>query len=101
MRSAPTRSEALLWQHLRGSRLGVPFRRQVVLGRYIADFVAPKARLVVEVDGEYHARRAPADARRDAALARLGYRVLRLSAEMVERDIQAALALVRLALAGG
>ena len=50
MRHAPTASEAALWRRLRGRRLGVQFRRQVVLGRYIVDFVAPKARLVVEVD---------------------------------------------------
>jgi very-short-patch-repair endonuclease len=77
MRAAPTLSEARLWHHLAGSRLlGVSFRRQVVIGPYIVDFLAPAARLVVEVDGAYHARRSRADARRDARLAVLGYRVL-------------------------
>jgi hypothetical protein len=48
--------ERALWRELRGGRLGVPFRRQVVLGNpYIADFVAPALRLVVEVDGDIHA----------------------------------------------
>ena len=32
MRSAPTTTEALLWQALRGSQLGVGFRRQFVIG---------------------------------------------------------------------
>jgi hypothetical protein len=33
--------ERLLWQEVGGSQLGVPFRRQVVLGnRYIADLSA-------------------------------------------------------------
>jgi hypothetical protein len=49
----------------------------VVLGRYIADFLAPSAKLIVEVDGSHHARRVSADARRDEALRRAGYRVLR------------------------
>ena len=40
MRAAPTLSEARLWAHLSGSQLGVAFRRQVVLGEYIVDFVA-------------------------------------------------------------
>jgi hypothetical protein len=54
-RAAPTTTtEALLWEALRAEKLGVRFRRQVVLGRYIADFVAPRAKLVVEVDGEVH-----------------------------------------------
>jgi very-short-patch-repair endonuclease len=33
--------------------VGVERRRQVVIGRFIADFVAPSARLIVEVDGGY------------------------------------------------
>jgi very-short-patch-repair endonuclease len=41
-RAAPTTTEALLWEALRAEKLGVRFRRQVVLGRYIADFVAPR-----------------------------------------------------------
>src|SRR5688572_10457562 len=63
---APTLSEARLWSQLAGRRLGVAFRRQVVIGQYIVDFLAPAPRLVVEVDGAYHARRSRVDARRDA-----------------------------------
>jgi hypothetical protein len=41
MRLSPTTSEWVLWQAIRGRRLGVQFRRQVPLGgRYIADFFA-------------------------------------------------------------
>ena len=101
MRGAPTTTEQLLWQELRGSRLGVAFRRQVpIAGRYIADFVAPCVRLVVEVDGGYHAGRARADARRDRVLAKLGYRVLHLPAELVMHHMPEALGLVRAALQG-
>ena len=91
MRHGPTASEARLFEALRGGRLGVSFRRQVpVLGRFIADFLAPEVRLVVEVDGLYHTRRSPADARRDRALQRAGYRVLRLDAQLVALDMDAA-----------
>jgi very-short-patch-repair endonuclease len=77
----------------------VSFRRQVPLGnRFIVDFLAPRARLVVEVDGGYHARRCAADARRDAKLRRLGYRVLRLPAALVRNHLTAAVELVRAAL---
>jgi very-short-patch-repair endonuclease len=100
MRAAGTTSEAQLWQALRANRLGTAFRRQVIVGRYIVDFLAPAARLVVEVDGGYHASRARADERRDRELRRLGYRVLRLQNELVLRDLEAALENVRLALAG-
>jgi very-short-patch-repair endonuclease len=76
----------------------VAFRRQVVIGRTIVDFVAPRARLVIEVDGAHHRLRRAADARRDAKLARLGYRVLRLEAELVMRRLPVALARLREAL---
>jgi very-short-patch-repair endonuclease len=50
-------AEAALWAQLKNRQLGVVFRRQVVvLGRYIADFLAPAVKLIVEVDGGYHAR---------------------------------------------
>ncbi len=100
MRAAPTSTEALLWSRLSGSQLGVGFRRQLVIGDFIADFAAPSRRLVVEVDGGYHARRADADARRDRALVRLGWRVVRVPAGLVARDLDAAVAIVVAALAG-
>lgn len=98
MRRAPTTTEALLWEQLRGSRLGVGFRRQVIIGRFIVDFAAPSARLVVEVDGGYHAARGKADARRDWQLEQLGWRVVRLEAGLVQQQLGEALALVRAAL---
>lgn len=102
MRHAPTASEEALWRHLSGRQLGVSFRRQVPLaGRYIADFYAAAARLVVEVDGASHRTRATADARGDRVLARLGYRVLRLPAHLVLEQPLAAVARVRAALASG
>jgi very-short-patch-repair endonuclease len=98
--AAATPSEELLWQKLRGRQLGVSFKRQVPLGgRFIVDFWASGAKLVVEVDGPYHARHAAVDGSRDRALARLGYRVLRLDAELVVRDVAGALALIRATLA--
>jgi len=99
MRSALTPSEALLWRALRGKQLGVVFRRQVVVGGFIADFAAPAARLIVEVDGGVHAERRGGDARRDEKLRRLGYRVLRLEAALVLRRLPEAVALVRAAVA--
>jgi very-short-patch-repair endonuclease len=70
-------------------------RRRVPLGgRYIADFLAPSARLVVEVDGKCHANRQSADGRRDRRLDRLGYRVLRLPAVLIMRELEVALARV-------
>jgi very-short-patch-repair endonuclease len=98
MRQGPTESEARLWRALRSSQLGIAFRRQVPLLGFIADFYAPSVRLIVEVDGGDHARRVTADARRDRKLARAGYSVVRLRAELVMRDLSAAVLAVRHAL---
>jgi len=49
------------------------------------------SRLVVEVDGAYHAERVRADAKRDAVMARTGYRVLRVEAEIVLLEVETAL----------
>jgi very-short-patch-repair endonuclease len=49
--------------------------------------------------GAYHARRRAADARRDRVLARLGYRVLRLEAELVLEHPEQAVARIVAALA--
>jgi very-short-patch-repair endonuclease len=54
--------------------------------------------LVVEVDGRYHARRRLADARRDRDLKRMGNRVLRLEAALVERHLGEAVGRIRGAL---
>jgi len=101
MRAALTPSEQRLWLVIRGGVLGVWFRRQVPLGRFIGDFVAASARLIVEVDGGYHARRRAADARRERALQRLGYRVLRLDAELVNQQLSEAVAQICAALRRG
>lgn len=102
MRLSPTPSEHALFLALRGKRLGVSFKRQVpLLGRFIVDLYASKSRLVVEVDGSAHDARVRQDAVRDRALRRRGYRVLRVRAELVMRDIGAAVELVRAAVAAG
>ena len=96
MRHHPTASEHRLWQALSGGR--ARFRRQVVIGEHIVDFAAKQRRLIVEVDGGYHDARVRADARRDRALRRAGYRVLRLPAALVMADLAAAVECVREAL---
>ena len=78
MRRDPSDAEQVLWRHLRARQLaGYKFRRQVVIGRYIVDFVCIDAGLIVEADGGQHAEHAAYDARRSADLAARGYRVLR------------------------
>ena len=63
---------------LRAKRfVGFKFRRQEPIGRYIADFVCFKARLIVELDGSQHLDQSEHDAVRDAWLQSQGFVVLR------------------------
>jgi very-short-patch-repair endonuclease len=58
MRRKPTDAEKKLWHLLRDRRFaGVKFRRQVPIGRYIADFVCLRRKLIVEADGGQHCER--------------------------------------------
>lgn len=80
LRTHPTDAELHLWYRLRRKQiLGVQFYRQKPIGNYIADFYAPAAKLVVELDGSRHLElgQAKHDAQRTRALEQQGLKVLR------------------------
>ncbi|WP_367113602.1 endonuclease domain-containing protein [uncultured Sphingomonas sp.] len=80
MRREAGEPETRLWLALRAERLnGIKFRRQKVIGRYIADFAARDPMLVVEVDGDTHGGREDYDAKRTRFFEEQGYRVIRFS----------------------
>jgi very-short-patch-repair endonuclease len=86
LRANLTDAEQRLWARLRRKQvLGVQFYRQKPIGNYMADFYAPAARLVVEVDGSQHFEppQAEHDRRRTAYLKELGLRVLRYTDRQV------------------
>ncbi len=99
-RSVPTRAERLLWEALRGDKLGAQFRRQHVLGKYIADFVSLDSRLVVEVDGLIHQlpENIEADAVRTDWFNSIGFRVIRFTNEEVLDALPGVLSRIRQAL---
>jgi len=81
-RSKPTQAEDILWQILKGKKLdGFKFRRQHIIGRYIADFVCLSQSLIIEVDGLIH--QTPdniiSDAERTEELNTYGFEVIRFS----------------------
>ncbi|MEQ1678726.1 MAG: DUF559 domain-containing protein, partial [Chitinophagaceae bacterium] len=85
-RSNPTEAEKLLWKWLKGRKIGgYKFRRQHIIGSYIADFVCLPEKLIIEVDGLIH--QVPEnqinDAERTAALNRLGFDVIRFTNDQV------------------
>ena len=91
LRKSMSLPENMLWQRLRGSQLGMKFRRQHPIGPYVADFFCSAARLVIEIDGEAHNRgEAPQrDSVRDKFMVERGLTVLRISAADVLRDANA------------
>ena len=90
-RKQPTRSEKILWQHLRGRKLAnVKFRRQQNIGPFVVDFCAPSLRLIIEVDGPAHdaLEEQQRDAERQRLIERLGFRFVRVRAHDVEHDTE-------------
>lgn len=92
LRKNVTDSERALWARLRNKQLlGVQFYRQKPIGEHIVDFYAPKAKLVVEVDGSQHMQgdNAQKDRSRDEYLASLGLMVLRFNSREVLEESDA------------
>jgi very-short-patch-repair endonuclease len=97
-----TDSELSLWRRLRGQQLaGVQFYRQKPIGDYIVDFYAPKAKLVIEIDGSQHleAPQVAKDRERDEYLGRLGLTVLRINGRQVLKETEAVMELIYQAIA--
>ena len=78
MRANPTPAEQRLWHALRARRFEhFKFRRQVVIGPYIADFgCRTPMMLIIEVDGDSHDYQGQYDERRTGYLQGFGYRVI-------------------------
>ena len=98
LRGRMTPEEHVIWQELRGNRLGAHFRRQQVLAPYIVDFYCHAARLVVEIDGSPHREQQGYDKMRDDYFRRCGIRVLRVSNASVRNDLASVIAAIRAAL---
>ena len=96
LRKQPTEAEKRLWYFLHKKQLdGLRFKRQEAIGQYVADFVCPALKLVVEVDGGQHGIKVEKDAARTAWLESQGYSVIRFWNNEVMDNIEGVLATVR------
>jgi len=96
-RHDPTDSERRIWGCLRNHRMcGLHFRRQVVIGPFIADFYCHAIRLVVEIDGSIHLSRKEMDAERDKYFDALGILTLRIPNESINKEINQAMEIIRM-----
>jgi very-short-patch-repair endonuclease len=97
MRREPTGPEVRLWRALSHSQLGgYKFRRQAVIGSWIADFLCPQKGLIVEVDGDTHD--VDTDRRRDAALHAKGFIVVHVTNNDVMHNLDGVLQTILAAL---
>ena len=87
LRKNMTKEEKHLWfDFLRNHP--IKFSRQKVLGRYIADFYSPQAKLVIELDGSGHFSEEGElyDQERTAFLETYGLKVIRFSNLEIHRN---------------
>jgi len=97
LRKSMPDGERLLWSRLRKKQiLGVQFYRQKPIGNYIVDFYAPKAKLVVEVDGSQHleAKHIEMDKRRDSYLTEQGLCVLRFNNLQIFQELDSVIEVI-------
>ena len=96
-----TMAEKKLWGYLRkGRTMGVKFRRQHPISRFISDFYCHQAKLVIEIDGGYHYEKeqAESDKGRQVELENLGLMVIRFRNEEITENVEDVLSRIRIVL---
>ena len=81
--------------------MGLKFKRQCPIGRYIVDFVCKEHDLIIEIDGGHHQEQQASDLSRTEWLNSNGYSVVRYWNNDVLEDIDSVLESIRLALEAG
>ena len=100
MRKFATEAESILWEYLRAKQLGKSFKRQHIIGDYIADFVCLESGLIVELDGGYHQlpEQQMNDELRTEWLEKHGFRVIRFKNEELLTNIDHCLEIIKASL---
>ncbi len=91
LRRYETEAEKRLWARLcRNQLLGLKFRRQHPINRFIVDFYCVKIKLVIEVDGNIHEipENKVYDIGRSQILNDFGIKVIRFTNEEIIEDIE-------------
>ena len=101
LRNNTTDAENLLWSRLRRRQLcDIQFYRQKPIGNFIVDFYAPKALLVIEVDGGQHYEEihVQQDQMRDAYLKNQNLKVLRFNNLEVSQSLDSVIEVIKIPL---
>jgi len=100
LRKEPTPAERKLWAIIRNDQLGVNFRRQHAIGKYIPDFVCIEKKLIIELDGSQHLEQEEYD-KETKCLNLLGYKVVRFWNNEVTNNIDGVILAILHALEDG
>ena len=95
MRGNPTNAEKILWDKLNNKQLGVKFRQQHIVNKFIVDFCSIEKALIIEVDGEIHEKQKEADKQRTKILENEGYTVIRFTNEEVLNSLDSVLSKIK------
>ncbi len=94
LRKKQTKAEEFLWNIIRNKQfMGLKFRRQHQIGKYIVDFYCDEKKLIIELDGEVHnsEKQKKHDKTRDKYLTTLGNKVMRFANDRIFDDAEAVL----------
>ncbi len=103
LRKNITEAEKELWEVIRDRKLGghkfyrqrpIYYKANDKIFFYIADFCCEELKLVIEVDGGYHAETEEQDLLRDQTLLGLGYITIRLTNNQIMRDIESTISTI-------
>lgn len=90
LRNNMTAAEKSLWTYLKTKPMGLKFRRQHPISKYIVDFYCHQLKLVIEVDGAIHnlTNTSENDKIRQKFLETEGLVFLRITNDEIEKDIK-------------
>jgi len=80
-------SEVLLWNELKGKKLGYDFHRQKPIDEFVVDFYCAELNLVIEIDGISHADKYDEDTKRQSILEEFELSFLRYEDKEVKNNL--------------
>lgn len=87
LRKEETEVEKILWEELRNRKLGVKWRRQHPIAKFILDFYAPSIKLAIELDGGGHVQNIEYDKLRTVYLETNRIHVIRFWNTEIENNL--------------
>ncbi|HNW90143.1 MAG TPA: endonuclease domain-containing protein [Bacteroidales bacterium] len=98
LRENMTEAENILWEKLRNNKfLGLKFRRQHPISRFIVDFYCHKYKLVIELDGKIHLKTEVGlnDKKREEELKEYGLNILKFRNEDILENLNVTLITIK------